>query len=136
MKKKVLFLCHGNSCQSQMAEGLLKHFYGKKYDVFSAGINPVDVNKNAIEVMKEIGIDISNQASKHINEFLDQKFDIIVTFNDVNQISYPTFLDRVENIQWEFFNPAEGIDKQGNLLNAFRELRDGIKEKIVEHFHH
>lgn len=134
MKKKVLFLCPGNSCTSQMAEGLLRHFYGNEYEVFSAGVKPVGINKNAVDVMKEIGIDISRQTSKHINEFLNQKFDIIITVCDDTKESYPKFLDAAQKINWRFFDPLEAIDTQKDLLKALREVRDEIKEKIIEHF--
>lgn len=136
MKKKVLFLCQGNACHSQMAEGLLKHFYGDKYEVFSAGVAPVEVNKNALEVMKEIGIDISKQTSKHISDFLNQKFDVIITITDTDTGAepLPSFLNEAQRFNWRFFNPSEGLEYQKDLLKAFRELRDEIKEKIVDHF--
>ena len=82
VKKSVLFLCSHNSCRSQMAEGLLKSYYSDSYDVFSAGIIPTNVNPYAVEVMKEIGIDISSNSSKSIDEFKDKKFDIVVTVCD------------------------------------------------------
>ena len=134
MKKKVLFLCPGNSCHSQMAEGLLKHFYGNEYDVFSAGLNPIEINKNAVEVMNEIGIDISKQTSKHINKFLNENFDIIITLcNDANN-PYPNIFDGALNINWELIDPSEGLWAQKDLLKALREVRDSIKDNIVEHF--
>jgi len=134
MKKKVLFLCEGNSCHSQMAEGLLRHFYGNEYDVFSAGINPIEVDKNTVEVMNEIGIDISKQASKHINKFLNQNFDVIITFRNEAQKPYPTFFTEVERLNWSFYDPAESLEYQPELPKALRELRDDIKRKITEHF--
>jgi len=134
MKKRVLFLCPGNSCHSQMAEGLLNHFYGNEYDVFSAGVEPIEVNKNAVEVMKEIGIDISKQTSKHINEFLNQKFDIIITVCDEAEEALPESITGVRQLNWDLYNPLEAIDAQKDLLKALREARDGIKEKIIEHF--
>ena len=79
---RVLFLCTGNSCRSQMAEGLLRHFGNNKFEVFSAGTHHSFVHPLAIEVMKEIGIDISNHKSKHVSEFLGQKFDYVITVCD------------------------------------------------------
>lgn len=138
MKKKVLFLCQGNSCHSQMAEGLLKHFHGNKYDVFSAGVNPAGVDKNAVEVMNEIGIDISGQTSNPISDFLNTKFDIVVKFNDVvndlDEDAYPSFWSQVEKFDWRVFDPAERLDYQPDLLRALREVRDDIKNKINKHF--
>lgn len=134
MKKKVLFLCPGNSCNSQMAEGLLKHFHGDKYDVYSAGVKPVGIDKNAVQVMKEIGIDISKQTSKHINDFLNQEFDIIITICSDSEKAFPKILTSAEKLDWKFFDPAEGIETQKDLLLAIREVRDGIIEKIKKHF--
>lgn len=134
MKKKVLFLCSGNSCNSQMAEGLLRHFHGKEYDVFSAGVKPVEVDKNAVQVMKEIGIDISKQTSHHVNEFMNQNFDIIITFCSDVKPSYPSFWEQAKKLYWSFFDPSEGIKTQKDLLKALREVRDGIDEKIKETF--
>lgn len=134
MKKKVLFLCSGNSCNSQMAEGLLKHFHKDKYEVFSAGVKPVDINKNAVQVMKEIGIDISKQTSKHLNEFLNQEFDIIITVCNDSEKNFENVFNKIQKLHWKFFDPAEGIETQKDLLIAIREVRDGIKEKIKEYF--
>lgn len=134
MKKRVLFLCPGNSCNSQMAEGLLRHFHGDEYDVFSAGLNPVGVDKKAIQVMREIGIDISKQTSNHINDFLNQKFDIIITVCDEGEYNYPNIFAQAQRIEWKIFDPSEGISEQGDLLKALREVRDEIKEKIHQHF--
>ena len=82
MKTRVLILCAGNSCRSQMAEGVLRHYGSDKFEVFSAGTAPSQVNPTAIEVMKEICIDISGHRSKHVNEFEGQKFDYVITVCD------------------------------------------------------
>lgn len=134
MKKKVLFLCTGNSCRSQMAEGLLRQFHGDEYEVFSAGVNPTEINKNAIEVMKEIGIDISKQTSKHVNEFINQTFDIIITVCDNAKESCPIFPGKAERLHWGFFDPAEVLGSQENIIKAFQEVRDEIKNKIQNYF--
>ena len=134
MKKRVLFLCPENNCHSQMAEGLLKHFYGDKYEVFSAGVSPTCLNKNAVEVMKEIGVDISKQTSKHVNNFLDQKFDVIVTLCDKDRDSYENLFSKAQRLRWDFIDPSEGLEYQKDLPKALREVRDGIKTKIIEHF--
>lgn len=134
MKKKVLFLCSGNSCNSQMAEGLMRQFYGDKYEVFSAGINPSEINKNAVDVMKEIGIDISNQASKHFNEFLNQHFDIIITVGDSEKGTFSDFWEAAEKHDWALFEPSEKLSTQQDLIQALRELREQIKTKIQDKF--
>lgn len=134
MKKKVLFLCAGNSCNSQMAEGLMRQFYGDKYEVFSAGVNPTKINKNAIDVMREIGIDISNQASKHVNELLNQPFDIIITVGDNVKETVPSFWEAAEKYNWQLFDPAEKLDTQKDLILALREVRDEIQGKIHDYF--
>lgn len=134
MKKNVLFLCPGNSCQSQMAEGFLKHFSGDKYNVYSAGINADKINEYAIKVMKEIGIDISNHKSKSIEELSNKSFDIIITVSDTNEKYLPYIPDWVERIHWELIDPSEALSSQENLLDAFRELRDNIQDKIKRHF--
>jgi arsenate reductase len=132
MKKKVLFLCTGNSCRSQMAEGLLRSFYGDKYEVFSAGVNPTSVNPNAITVMKEIGIDISGQKSKSVNEFINQIFDIIITVCDNAKESCPIFQGKAERLHWSFFDPAEAVGTQEEILQVFRKIRDEILVKTKE----
>lgn len=134
MKKKILFLCEGNSCNSQMAEGLMRRFYGDEYDVFSAGVNPIGLNKTAIEVMQEIGIDISSQASRHINEFLNQHFDFIITVGQDRHDEVTDFWDTAEKHDWMLFEPSEMLSAQEELLPALRELREQIKEKMHNHF--
>ena len=134
MKKKVLFLCTGNSCRSQMAEGLLRYYFGDKYEVFSAGTKPSIVNLNAIKVMNEIEIDISGQRSKSVDEFKNQTFDFIITVCDNAKESCPIFPGKAERLHWSFFDPAEALDSQDELLKAFKEVRDQIKAKILDYF--
>ena len=134
MRKKVLFLCTGNSCRSQMAEGLLRNFYVDKYEVFSAGVNPTDVNKNAVEAMNEMGIDISHQTSKHVDIFINQTFDIIITVCDNAKESCPLFPGKAEKLHWSFFDPAEVNGSHDEIICAFRKVRDEIKEKIQNYF--
>lgn len=134
MKKTVLFLCEGNSCNSQMAEGLMRRFYGDEYEVFSAGVKPIGLNKTAIEVMSEVGIDISNQASKHINDFLNQHFDFIITVGESHHEKVSEFWEAAEKHDWMLFEPSEMLSAQAELLPALRELREQIKEKMHEKF--
>ena len=117
-----------------MAEGILRYFSKDDYNVFSAGINPTEVNKTAIDVMKEIGLDISNQRAKSFKEFADKDFDVIITFYDHKNDDSPSFWEKAQLLQWDFVDPSEGISSQKDLLKAFREVRDGIHDKIKEHF--
>jgi arsenate reductase len=121
MKQKVLFLCTHNSARSQIAEGLLKTIYSKKYDVYSAGTQPTKVNPYAIKVMKEIGIDISSNRSKSIQEFRDKTFDIVVTVCDNAKEACPFFPGK-KIIHRGFEDPINGD------IIAFRNVRDKIKE--------
>lgn len=134
MKKKILFLCEGNSCNSQMAEGLMRRFYGNEYEVFSAGVKPIGLNKSAIEVMSEVGIDISNQASKHINKFLNRHFDFIITVGKSPYENISDFWQAAEKHDWMLFEPSEMLSAQEKLIPSLRELREQIKEKIHDKF--
>ncbi|MFN3135161.1 MAG: arsenate reductase ArsC [Candidatus Kryptonium sp.] len=128
---RVLFLCTGNSCRSQMAEGLLRHFGNNKFEVFSAGTHPSFVHPLAIEAMKEIGIDISNHRSKHVSEFLGQNFDYVITVCDKAKESCPTFPGQVKRIHWSFEDPAEATGTKEERMKVFRRVRDEIKEHIL-----
>jgi len=131
-KKKVLFLCTHNSCRSQIAEGFLNYLYKDRYQAFSAGVEKTCVNPYAIEVMRDIGIDISDHRSKTINEFKDNYFDIVVTVCDHAREVCPFFPGK-KVIHKGFMDPSE----EGNIeeiLNRFRKTRDEIKNWIKEEF--
>jgi arsenate reductase len=106
-KPRILFICTHNSARSQMAEGLLRHIYGDKYEVFSAGTNPTNVNPLAIKAMAEIGIDISKHRSKSVMEFIDQSFDYVITVCGNAQKTCPVFPGEHEKIHWDLEDPAE-----------------------------
>ncbi len=126
MKQRVLILCTGNSCRSQMAEGVLRHYGGEKFEVFSAGTKPSIVNATAIEVMKEIGIDISAHRSKSVREFAGQPFDVIVTVCDNAKESCPVFPGNALRLHWSFPDPPHGQEITEEVRNAFRKVRDMI----------
>ncbi len=126
MKKSVLILCTGNSCRSQMAEGILRHFGSDKFNVLSAGTKPSVVNKTAIKVMQEIGIDISEHRSKHIDEFLGQKIDFIISVCDNAKESCPIFPGGTTRLHWPFPDPPHDKDITEAVLNEFRKVRDLI----------
>jgi arsenate reductase len=115
-----------------MAEGLLRHLAGDKFEVFSAGINPTQVNPLAVKVMNEIGIDISKQRSKSVKEFLSQQFDYVVTVCDYARQTCPVFPGRYEKLHWNLEDPAEAQGKEEERLAVFRKVRNQIKENIIE----
>ena len=134
VKKKVLFLCTGNSCRSQMAEGLLRHINPDQYEAFSAGTRPCIVSSRAIKVMQEIGIDISGQRSKSVDEFSEELFDIVITLCDNAKRSCPAFGRKVRQIHWSIPDPISVIGDAERVLEAFRDVRDRIRERIEKEF--
>ncbi len=129
-KPKVLFVCTGNSCRSQMAEGLLRDKAGDQFDVFSAGSHPSRVHPLAIEVMNEWGINISNHTSDPIHLYLDKGIDIVITVCDHAAKVCPTFPGDVERLHWSIKDPFAGWGFKEDALIAFRETRDTIQRKI------
>ena len=118
MKKKVLFLCTENSCRSQMAEGILRHLMGNKFEVFSAGTRPSVVNPAAIKVMAEIGIDISGHRSKSIDGFQEMSFDFIITTCDAARETCPVFPGKARRLHWSFNDPAKMEGSENEILSA------------------
>ena len=129
--KRVLFLCTGNSARSQMAEGLLRHLAPDKFEVFSAGVNPTYLNPLSVKAMEEVGIDISNQRSKSIDEFLGQSFDYVITLCDSAKQSCPIFPGEYKKIHWDLEDPAQAKGTEEEKINMFRKIRDQIKEHIL-----
>lgn len=128
-KLRVLILCTANSARSQMAEGLLRHLAGDRMEVFSAGTRATSVNPHAIRAMAERGIDISHQRSKHLNEFLGQPFDYVITVCDAAAETCPIFPGRSERIHWSFPDPA-AVEGESAKAEAFRTVRDGLEERF------
>jgi len=126
-KPAVLILCTGNSCRSHLAEGILRHVAGDLFDVHSAGSNPAGyVHPKAIAVMKEIGIDISGHTSKHMNQFLGQKIDTVITVCGKADQACPMFPGQVNRYHWGFDDPAHAQGTEEEILNVFRRVRDQI----------
>lgn len=126
---KVLILCTGNSARSQMAEGLLRHEKGPEFDVYSAGTKPGYVRPEAIQAMKEIGIDISNHRSKSIDEFAGQEFDYIITVCDHANEQCPVFPGRAHRLHHSFEDPpAPEVGTDEERLQIFCRVRDEIRE--------
>jgi arsenate reductase len=128
-KKRVLFLCTGNVARSQMAEGLLRHTAGDRFEVFSAGLSPSYVRPNAIAVMKELGIDISHHRSKSLNEFLDSAFDYVITVCDNANERCPVFPGPSQRIHWSIDDPVDFGSEEAQVA-AFRRARDELREKL------
>jgi arsenate reductase len=127
---RVLILCTGNSARSQMAEGLLRHMAGHRYEVFSAGTRPVGLNPNAVKAMSELGIDISSHRSKSVDEFTGQPFDCVITVCDSANEACPVFPGAGERLHQSFPDPAAlPADRQ---LEAFRKVRDEIASWLEE----
>jgi len=133
-KKTVLFLCTHNSARSQMAEGILKALYGNVYDVFSAGTEPTQVDAYAIKALHEIGIDISGYHSKGVDEFVNKKFNYIVTLCDHAKEACPYLPGGEIIIHKGFFDPASVEGSEVDKLNAFRRTRNEIKAWVTEEF--
>jgi arsenate reductase (thioredoxin) len=132
MKQRLLILCTGNSARSQMAEALARHLAGDRFDVFSAGTKPSKVNPLAIKVMAEIGLDISAQHSKHLNEFITQPFDTVLTVCDDAAEACPVFPGRAQRLHWSFPDPALTTGGEAERLQSFREVRDGFAARFAD----
>ena len=130
MKKRVLILCTGNSARSQMAEGLLRHDAGDRFEVFSGGVDPSHVRAEAIEAMREIGIDISGHRSKSVDEFAGQQFDYVITVCDNANQQCPMFPGKAERIHWSINDPAGLTGDERIRLEAFRKVRDELRERL------
>src|SRR5262245_7822792 len=131
MKKRVLILCTGNSARSQMAEGILRRDGGDAFEVESAGVKPSNVRNEAIQVMREIGIDISGHRSKSVDEFIGQEFDTVITVCDNAKETCPVFPGKTERIHRSFEDPPPpGVGSAEVQLPIFRSVRDEIRESM------
>ena len=131
-KQKVLFICTGNSCRSQIAEGLLKDMANEHFEAFSAGSHPSRVHPNAIVVMKENNIDISDHTSDSINQFRNVGINIVITVCDnANQVC-PVFPGNVKRIHWSIDDPFRGWDSGEAHLRDFRKTRDELRKRIQD----
>ena len=125
-KRKVLFLCTGNSCRSQMAEGLLRSFAGDRFEVCSAGTAPQGVNPDAIKAMREMGIDISTHRSDHVDSYLGAGVDTVITVCDRAASNCPAFPEQTAKIHWSFDDPAQAVGSDRECTAVFRRVRDEI----------
>ncbi len=130
MKKKVLFLCTGNSCRSQMAEGWLKTLGGDRFEAYSAGIEAHGKNPRAISVMREAGVDISGQESEILDPKLLDSLDLLVTVCGHADNHCPTIPVSCPKVHWPFDDPAKASGTEEQIMAEFRRVRDQIKGKI------
>lgn len=130
-KKKIIVICTGNSIRSQIAEGFFKK-YRSNWEIRSAGTNPKGLNTITITVMMEKGIDISGQKSKSLDQFINSKFDYVITVCDNARESCPLFPGKAKIIHWNFEDPAEVKGSMDEKLFVFRKVRDKIEEKVIE----
>ena len=130
--KRILILCTGNSCRSQIAEGYTANFAGGKAEVYSAGIETHGVNPKAIAVMKEDGIDISGHTSNHINEYRNIDFDYVITVCDNAKERCPFFPSNAKKFHYNFPDPAKAKGSDEEIMNEFRKVRDMIKSYCKE----
>jgi arsenate reductase len=129
-RKRVLILCTGNSARSQMAEGLLRHLAGDRFEVMSAGVSPTQVKPEALTAMREIGIDISSHRSKSVDEFSHEQFDYVITVCDNANEQCPVFPGSTKRIHWSFEDPAAAAGDENARLAVFFRVRDEILQRL------
>jgi arsenate reductase len=129
MKQTVLFVCTGNRARSQMGEGLLRHLGGERFEVHSAGTRPSGLAAETIQVMREIGIDVSMQRSQHVDEFAGTNFDYVITVCDDAKEACPVFPGS-HQVHWSIEDPSDTYARGGTLVDAFRVARDELQRRI------
>ncbi len=130
--KKVLVLCTGNSCRSQIAEGYLRFYTGDKAEIYSAGVETHGVNPKAIQIMREDGIDISSHTSNNIDEYRDIDFDYVITVCDNAKERCPFFPTSAEKFHYNFPDPAKATGTEDQIMDEFRRVRDMIKSYCAD----
>jgi arsenate reductase (thioredoxin) len=129
-KSRVLFLCTHNSARSQMAEGLLRHLSGDRFEAMSAGTEATHVRPLAIRAMEEVGIDISDQESKTLDQYLGELFDYVITVCDDANEACPFFPGAQSRLHWSFEDPSRAEGSEEERLEVFRRVRDGIEARV------
>jgi arsenate reductase len=129
-KPRVLFLCTGNSCRSQMAEGLARFLSKGAVDAFSAGTHPKPIHSLALKAMSEVGVDISDQQSKGIEQFDGQSFDFVVTVCDAANEACPIWPGARARVHWSLDDPAQAVGTEAQRLVVFRRVRDQIRQRV------
>jgi len=135
--KNILVLCTGNSCRSQIAEGFLRHYAGEKANIYSAGVETHGVNPRAISIMNEVGIDLSNHTSNHVDEYININFDFVITVCDNAKERCPYFPTNAEKFHNNFPDPAKASGTEEEIVNEFRRVRllidDYCKDFVEKH---
>lgn len=131
--KKILILCTGNSCRSQIAHGFLRQMVGDKAQVYSAGIETHGVNLRAIQVMQEVGVDLTNHTSNNVDEYREIEFDFVITVCDNAKERCPYFPSKATKLHYNFSDPAKATGTEDEILNEFRTVRKRI-EKYCQEF--
>lgn len=132
MSKRILVLCTGNSCRSQMMEGWLRHFGDESIEVKSAGVETHGVNPNAVKVMAEAEVDISGHTSDHLDAYMGEEFGLVLTVCDSARERCPYFPSTAEKIHHNFPDPAKATGTQDEILDVFRKVRDQIRDFAEE----
>ncbi len=133
-KVRILFACTNNFCRSQMAEAILRHHFGDEFEVFSAGTEPISVNKHAITVLEDKGINTTGLRSKSVDEFIEMDIDEVITVCDNAKEACPFFPGAKENTHQGFVDPPELVVKGMPPEEAFSKVGDEIEDWILEHF--
>ena len=131
-KKNIIFICTGNACRSQIAHGLLQNLAKDRFNVFSAGSHPSRVHLMSIKVMEEIGIDISNHSSNHIDDYINKGIDIVITVCDNANKLCPIFPGNIDRLHWSIDDPFKGWDYNENSIDSFRDTREEINVRIID----
>jgi len=129
-RRRVLFLCTHNSARSQMAEALLRHLAGDRFEAYSAGIEATHVRPLAVRAMAERGIDISGQQSKTLDRYLGEPFDAVITVCDQANEACPVFFGARERLHWSFPDPSRATGSEDEQLAVYRSVRDAIRERV------
>lgn len=132
MKIKILVLCTGNSCRSQIAQGYLQNMLGEEAEVYSAGVETHGVNPRAINTMMEESIDISSHTSNHIDEYSEVDFDYVITVCDHARERCPYFPSLAQKFHQNFPDPAQATGSEEEIMSVFREVRDMIKQYCLQ----
>ena len=130
--KRVLFVCTGNKARSQMAEGLLRAVAGNRFEAHSAGTRPSGLAAETVAVMGEVGIDVSSQRSKHVDEYADETFDYVITVCDSARQTCPAFPGTGQSLHWDVEDPADTEGAGSSRIEAFRKARDTLQGYVEE----
>lgn len=133
MKQKVLFLCRFNSCRSQMAEGLINHYLGDRFEAFSAGIETKPINHLAFRVLAQLGIDITHQYSKTIDVYAGERFDYVISLCNDTAADLPLLFDGVKRVDIGFLDPSGLTGTEKELMPVFRRLRDEMRQTLIHY---